>query len=55
MNKQEKIKVDYKKLKEALKDPVIRKKIDETYSVETIYDIIMAITSLGSAYIKKLA
>ncbi|MBA7550005.1 hypothetical protein ES705_42510 [subsurface metagenome] len=55
MNKQDKIKVDYKKLKEALKDPVIRKKIDETYSIETRYAIIMAINNFGSANIKKLA
>ncbi len=54
-SKKERIDVEYKGLKEALKDPKIRKKIDETYAVETRLSILMAITNFGSANIKKLA
>jgi hypothetical protein len=54
-SKPDKIDVEYKGLKEALKDPKIRKKIDETYAVETRLSILMAITNFGSANIKRLA
>jgi len=54
-SKSDKIDVEYKGLKEALKDPAIRQKIDETYAVETRLAILMAITNFGSANNKKLA
>lgn len=53
--KPDRIDVEYKGLREALKDPKVRKKIDETYAVETRLSILMAITNFGSANIKRLA
>ena len=54
-SKTDRIDVEYKGLREALKDPKIRKMIEETYAVETRLSILMAITNFGSANIKKLA
>ncbi len=54
-SKPDRIDVEYKGLREALKDPKIRKKIEETYAVETRLSILMAITNFGSANIRKLA
>ena len=53
MNKSEKVRVDYKKLK--AQGPKILNRVNEVYKVETRYAIILAINNFGSSNIKKLA